>query len=240
MNLKQFTLSIAFILSAPFIVAVEHSNEMNFPHLVVRGESLLFKPADQLEISVGVMTEDVNPQKALQSNNEKMEQVVKELNGAGLTSKEYRTGQFQIRPVYTNPPQNAPIDWKQKIDHYEVTNSLHIKTENLPWAGKFLSVASQAGSNQIDHIQFNLKEPRQYRAEAIQKATENAIADAKVLAEAAQVKLIKARYVALDPNVNHFSAPRLMMAKMGTQGDVPLEAGDVEVRAAVEMIFEIN
>lgn len=235
-------LSLLFIALSSLINGVEHSHEMDFPHLVVRGEALLFKPADQIEVSVGVVTEDVNPQKALQLNNEKMAAVIKELNDVGLTTQEYRTGQFQVRPVYTNPPKDPPADWRQKISHYEVTNTLQIKTQKLDIAGRLLSVASQAGSNRIDHIQFDLKNPREFRAEAIQKATQNAIDDATLLAEASHVKLVKVRYVALDPSQNHFPAPRMMMAKFSGEAlsDVPLEAGDVEVRAVVEMIFEVG
>lgn len=219
--------------------AVEQKN--NFPQLVVRGEGILFKPADQLQITLGVVTQDVDPQKALTMNNEQMTHLIDSVSKVGLSRSEYQTGQFYIQPIYTQPPRDIPPDWHQKISHYEVSNNLQIKTQHLDLAGQLISAAAQAGANKISDIQFTVQDPRLYHAEAIEVAAKNAMSDAAVLAKATGVSIVGVRSVVLDHNQ---SRPFPMMAKANFDSyggeSTPIEAGDVEVRAAVDIVFEIS
>lgn len=213
------------------------------PKLLVKGEALLFKPADQMQLSVGVVTQHDDPQQALRLNNAKMAQVIKSLNQLGLVHTDYQTGQFQIQPIHTVPPKEPPADWKAKVSHYEVTNTIRIKTQRLDLTSEIILASSQSGANQIENIQFDLKDPRSYRAEAIKKATENAIADANILAKAAGVKLTGVRSLTLDQGHPVFSAPRALMYKASAESlseNTPIEAGAIEVRASVDMIFDIS
>jgi len=213
----------------------------HIPQMVVRGEGVLYKPSDQLQITLGVVTQDADPQKALSMNNEKMAQLIDRVATVGLSRSEYQTGQFYIQPIYTPPPKDIPPDWQQKISHYEVNNNLQIKTQRLELAGQLISAAATAGANKISDIQFTVKDPRPFHAEAIEVAAKNAMADAAVLAKATGVTIVGIRSIALD---HEQSRPYPMMAKANFDAfggaPTPIEAGDVEVHAAVDMVFEIR
>lgn len=211
--------------------------------LTVRGEATLYKAADQLRISIGVISQAETAEAALNDNNLKMAQVIKALEGKGLTKEDYHTGRFTIQPVWTQPPKGAVEDWSPSIASYKVTNSLSIKTDQIEKAGDFIDAASGAGANSIDDISFGMKDARSFRAEAITAASTHAMADARILAASSQQKLVRVLDISLDgaqpaPIVVHTSP--MAFAKMAGNGSFSsINPGDVEISAAVLMVYEI-
>jgi len=206
--------------------------------LSITGAATLKKPADQLTLSIAVVTDGDSAESALQQNNSKMQSLIAALQTQELTSKEYSTGQFSISPIYTPYPKNPPADWVQKIKGYRVTNGLIIQTDKIDHAGEIIDAATQGGANSVDNISFGLKDPRQYKQEAIRKATQNALQDAKDLADSAQLKLESINKIWLD-NAESV-APRMKGFATTMAAVPPLEPGDVSVNANVTIVFEIS
>lgn len=223
--------------------AMEHHRE-DIPRLYVRGAAELQKPADQLRISIGVLTEHADPTQALQDNTRRMRAVVDAVERVGLSDDEYETGRFQIRPVYSQGPprQQADHTWRPEIVAYSVTNTINVKTQQMQLAGQIIQSANRAGANSIDSIQFTLADPRVHRAEAIAVATANARSDARALAEAAGVRLEQVLEVRLD-DAQPIRPPQPMMAErmmaMDADGAPPISPGDVTVRASVNLVYRI-
>lgn len=203
--------------------------------LQVHGHAELKKPADQVSLSIGVVTEAQNARDAVEANNKKMNRVINALSEFGLEKKDYETGQFQVVPQYAPRPKETVENWKPKITSYQVSNSLKVKIAMLEQLGEILDSATVAGANSIGDIQFNLKDPREYRKEAITTATQNAVQDAKNLAEAAGVKLGNIISLTLD----QADIRPLFRAAMMNEG-VPIESGDVDVNAGVNITYEIQ
>jgi uncharacterized protein YggE len=215
----------------------------DLPKLTVRGEAQLDKPADQLRMRVGVVTEDAEATAALTRNSERMEDVISALEKKGLTEQEYETGRFSIRPVYERRPRNAAAQWRPQIIGYEVTNAVSIRTRKLELAGTLIEAANEAGANSIDSIAFDLANPRTHRAEAIATATANARSDAGILARAAGQRLVRIISINLDeagwrPPVPTMARTRIAAAEAGAAP--PIAPGDVTVRASVTLVYEIE
>ena len=215
------------------------------PKLVVRGEATLNVPADQMRLNVGVVTNADSADMALSENSTIMKRVEEDLKKSGLGENEYKTGQFQIQPRWSQPPRKQTADWKPHIVGYTVTNRLKIKTTKLDIAGDLIAAANNAGANTIDSIFFDLSEPRRYRADAIRTATANAIDDAVTLAEAASTELIRVLSMRLD---NVFSEPlRMRRERFSKESGIAMAApapvikpGEVTVRASVVITYEIT
>ncbi len=212
------------------------------PKLTVRGEAQLEKPADQLRLRLGVVSEAAEATEALNENSRRMSDVVAAIRKAGLDKAEYETGRFQIQPVHTRRPRAAGPDWRPQIIGYQVTNALSIKTKKLELAGELIEAANEVGANSINVIGFDLADPRQYRAEAIKAATANALADARALADAAGLELVRILSITLDeqrrqPLGGGFGGGRVMAAEAAIAP--PIAAGDVTVRATVRIVYEI-
>lgn len=242
MKKRFILLSLSFLFCALQLPVWAEDDFEKLPKLVVKGEASVFKPADQIEVSLGVVTADENSNVALNENNKRMHQVVANLKELGLDETDYQTGHFRIQPIYRQPSKNdRPEEVHQVIERYEVTNTIQIKTQKLPLADKIIGVAVQGGVNQVDQLNFNLNNPQLYRAEAIQLATQNAVSDAQALAGAAGVHLARILYLSLDHWQNYPHIPgAMMMTKAGGGNDTPVEAGNVEIHANVQVIFEIG
>ena len=239
-------LNIAVLFLLPKVESWADEFE-NTPKLVVKGEASIFKPADQMEVSLGVVTAGVNSSQALKENNQRMQQIIDNLRILGLDESDYQTGRFHIRPIYQKPPKGSEDEDHTLISRYEVINAIQIKTQKVALADKILNAAVQGGANQVDQVNFNLNNPQSYRAEVIKLATQNALADASALASAANVKLIRILNLSLD-HWQHFPGP-LMLAKR-SEGNVAmqsdhanqdvLEPGNTEIHATVNIAMEIG
>ncbi len=213
------------------------------PRLTVRGEAVLHKPADQLRVRVGVVTQADEATAAVKENSRRMADVIAAIRKTGLDKGEYETGRFSIRPLYSRRPRQADARWVRQIVGYEVNNTLAIRTKKLALAGKLIEAANEAGANSVDNIRFDLAEPRTHRAEAIAAATANARADAAVLARAAEVRLV--RIISIQLGNGGYRPPMPTMAMARAEGAAaaapppPIQPGNVSVQASVTMIYEI-
>ncbi len=218
----------------------------DIPKLVVRGNASLDKPADRLLLDLGVVTQQETPSGALQENSRAMDQVVKAIRKVGLEAGEFQTGHFDLQPVYSQRPMRAEVpDWQPKIIAYRASNSVHVKTKKLDLAGQLIQAANEAGANQIGSIGFDLADPRVHRAEAIKTATANALTDARTLAEAAGVVLVRIVSIDLDqfgyqPVQNYFGGGPMMRTAAAEAPPPPIAPGDVPVTAGVTVVYEIR
>lgn len=211
------------------------------PKLSVRGNANLDKPADRLLLNIGVVTQMESPTSALEENSRKMDQVVKAIRKVGLGEGDYQTGQFELQPVYQQRTMPTQADWEPRIIAYRVTNNVHVKTKKLNLAGQLIQAANEAGANQIGSIGFDLADPRVHRAEAIRVATANAIADARTLAEASGVNLVRIVTIDLDPfTYQPVFGGQMMRAAAAESMAPPVTPGDVTVTAGVTIVYEIR
>lgn len=225
-------------------IADPNGKPITVPQLTVRGEAVLHVPADQMRLSMGVVTAAVTADAALAENTEKMNDVEKALAGLGLTKDEYRTGQFQVQPQWEPRPRQPVAEWKPRIVGYTVTNTLKITTRKIERAGEIIEAGVKAGANDVGTISFELASPRNSRDEAIKAATANARADALSLSEAASVRLVRILSAQLDEAVarplivrmDSFSESALARAE-SAPGITP---GDIAVRASVTLTYQIG
>jgi uncharacterized protein YggE len=209
--------------------------------LSVRGHAEMFKPADLLTMSVGMVTQGDNAETALKENNTSTQNIIDSLGSLGLSENEITTGQFSIRPIYSERPRSSSSNWQPHIIGYEVTNSLNIKTDKIKLAGTIIDSATRAGANTINNIHFGLKDPRMYREEVIASAAAHAFADAQALSKSTRVTLHKVSSVSLDDAKMNPAIARIpYLAKDIEMATIPIEPGDVEVSAAVTIVYEID
>lgn len=215
---------------------IHHSNSV----ITLSAQGIIYKPADQLEMSIGVLTFKETAEDALHENTEIIDEVVKSLIAAELSADNYETGHFSITPTYTPYPKNPPEGWKQSINGYEVSNQILIHTDLIDSAGKFIDVASRAGANNINSVQFVLNDQRKYWKEAIALATTNAISDAQAIADAAGLRLLQIKSITLDNAQQLLSRSNLHSAKaMNNDSSPVIEAGNIKIVANVTIIYEI-
>jgi uncharacterized protein YggE len=211
------------------------------PKLTVRGTAELERPADRMQLAIGVVSEGDSPSSVLAENTTRMNAVVAAMRAAGLGKDEYETGRFQIRPKYAKRPRQPEPDWKPTIVGYEVTNTVRVKTRKLDLAGTLIEATTGAGANTAEVSRFDLEDERKFRGEAIREATANALADARMLADAASLDLVRIVAIHMDgpPVVRSQERPVMARAMAEGTGAPPLQPGSVTIRANVTVVYEI-
>lgn len=211
------------------------------PKLNLNASATIYKPSDELQMKVGVVTYGITAEEALRENSEKMRAVVANLELTGLGKGDYETSHFSINPTYTPCPKDPPADWRPSINGYEVTNSIHVHTKKLELAGNIIDQANQAGANSITDIRFGLSNSRDYWQEALTAAGANAVRDAQAIAGATGVRLI--RVLSISLNSTQVQSPQMNIAsfaKMAGSGAPPIEAGETSITASVSVVYEIQ
>lgn len=231
-----------FFFAAFIPLCALDAREQDIPKLTLSASATISKPADELQLKIGIVTLGLTAEEALQENSGKMREVIANLERIGFISDDYETTQFSIKPTYTPTPQNPPADWRPSINGYEVTNAILIHTKKIDWAGPIIDVANRAGANSITDIRFGLSSSRDYWAEAISAAGANAVSDAKAIAKATGVQLV--RVLSISLNHTQVKSPQLNLACLAKHASLesspPIEAGEVALEANVTIVYEIK
>lgn len=208
------------------------------PKLTLTASASIAKPADELQLKIGVVTYAETAEMALAENNARMGRVFDDLKRAGLDRDDYETNQFSINPTYSPTPKEPPPYWKPTINGYEVKNTIQIHTPKLDMAGTIIDLANKAGANSITDIHFGLRNSRNYWTEALSAAGANAVSDAQAIANATGVRLVRVLNISL--NHTQVKSPPLNFCSAARCAETPIEAGDVSIEASVTLIYEIG
>lgn len=213
--------------------------------LHVRGEAQLMVEPDQVSVMMGVSTEAAKAKQAMAENSRKMTAIIQQLDRLGITDKEYKTQGFRVQAVWSSRPKNANSHWRSKIVGYRVNNNLQLTTQRINEIGEMIEAVSEAGANKINSVHFSLSNPREYRAQAITQAMQNAKEDAQTLVNASGDRIQRTLSLRLDNT--EASRSRADVGMMRKQASFalqdapapPIDAGDITVRASVSVTYEI-
>jgi len=205
------------------------------PQLSVQGEARLSVPADQMIMTIGVITENKMANVALSQNNATIDKVLNAIKTLNLTDSKIETATFRIDPVWQPTPMSPTPDWTPSIIAFRVTNTLTVQTNDLLMAGNLIDATIGAGANKIGSLVFGLKDPNAARSKAIAEATAQAISHAKTVASASNVTLSQVMSISVDR-----AGIRPPIAFRAIQAETSVEAGDVDVTAAVTIDYAIE
>ncbi|MGI9345335.1 MAG: SIMPL domain-containing protein [Gammaproteobacteria bacterium] len=109
---------------------------------------------DLARITLGVRTEAKDAQSATSHNARLVQQVLDAIEALGIKPKQIQTKALSVAPRYQYQSGKAA-----EISHYEATNRLEVKLENLNRIGYVITAAINAGANMAHNIRFTLSDP---------------------------------------------------------------------------------
>ena len=195
---------------------------------------------DKVDISTGVTSEAKSAREALDQNTAAMTKVVAALKEDGIEPKDIQTVNFSVGPIYEQRPLDRSDGKAPVVVGYRVTNQVRITLNDTKKLGEILDKVVTLGSNQIDSIEFGVKEPEALKGEARKLALKNVTDNAKLYAEAAGVGLGPILSISEEDSAYYPrampAAARMDMAKEA----VPIEAGSATVEVRVRVSWELN
>ncbi|MHB8117162.1 MAG: SIMPL domain-containing protein [Methanothrix sp.] len=229
-NIRIVFLGIMLLLLvATSATAVEN----NMSKLIVQGEGKTSAAPDKATVVLGVQTRDASAAIAAAENARLMNETIDALLAAGIAENEIQTSSYSLGTA----SEDAPVmtGEKQKTPQFLASNTVTVNLNNIADVGKVLDAAVFAGSNHIQEVSFDLKDPQPQKDLALTLAIEDARRKAEVAAKAAGVKL--GRVLEISEGYGYVAA-----ASRSAAFDVatPILPGKMEITASVTMTYEIS
>lgn len=224
---------LAAALLFPLMAAADESSHGT---LVVSGRAEIRAVPDMAKFRVGVETRAETVDEAAQLNAEAMEKVRRALSGAGASSDQLKTVNFNV-----NPEWQYHRDGSRTLIGYRVVHTLEVTVTDLDRLGAMLDAALADGANQVSGPTFGIANPERLEAEALAEAVRRARAKAEVLARASGV------YLKGISHINeHVALPMSMpvaasfaVADMAERAVTEISPGEVTVTANVSITYKI-
>ena len=220
-----------------FGVSSTAAAEERISTISVNGEGVVEVAPDRATISVGVVTRDKNAAKVQGDNARIANEIIKAVAALGIDKKNIRTGNYSFHQYYRQESN------KRVADGYEANNTVTIIVDDLNLVGKVIDTSLLNGANNIDALEFGIKNKSALQNDAIRLAVRDARAKAEVVAAELGKNIVGVKNVSV--NAGYISAPRAnkaMMARAEADMSVetPIESGTLTCSANVHVEFEID
>lgn len=210
------------------------------PTLTVSGTAVVTAAPDQAKIHLAVISEGEDATDVARENARLTNAVIRALQGAGADEDDIDTASFRVEPMYDYKRQREGKP--PTIIGYRISNEVQVTTLDLDKTGELIGAGIEAGANRINSLQFTLRDNTAQRAEAIARAAAAARADATALAEAAGIELAGIQRIDLTPSyVQPVQRQLLGRSAVSMESAAPpINPGDIEVRAQVNIVYRID
>jgi uncharacterized protein YggE len=208
------------------------------PSLRVSGEGRTTAAPDVTVFALGVETTGKDVAGAVAEADRRMRAVSAALTGAGIASRDLRTTRYDVVPERRFDPQRGGPG---ELVGYRVVHELRVVVRggDPARAGVALDAAMQGGANLVHSISFEKEDLSPERARALAAAVTAARGKAEALAAAAGRAL--GEVVAVSEASGRAPVVPFRKAMVATEAaGAPLEAGELEVVAEVEVEFALR
>jgi uncharacterized protein len=188
---------------------------------------------DVATVTIGVVTQDQNLEKAQRENAQITQQVRDQLRAIGIEEDHIQTADYFIFPEYDY------VDGKQEFRGYQVTHSLKVTIDDISRTGYVIDTAVANGANRVSNIEFSVKNPYENYQEALRIALGHALANAQTIANTMNLNLdqtpVKITEIGSPPVIpfQTFSKTEVLGA-----ATTPVEPGTLETVARIEAQFQ--
>ena len=208
--------------------------------IAVSGEGRVSSPPDLAIVSFGVETTAPAAGPAVAENARKSTSLVEAIKKRLGAKDKVSTTQYSLSPVYEQRERvtTAP----PKITGYIASNVVRVELRDVTAVGALIDAATAAGANRADDLQFTLEERGPAHTKALAEAGKDALRQAQAAAAALNVELgrVLNANVGGGPIVYPKAFGRGMVAMAEASAPPPVEAGDVDVTATLQVTYEIK
>jgi uncharacterized protein YggE len=133
---------------------VFQEGEVKLKTISLTGSGSASAQADQATVNLGVQTNSLEANAAIQENADLMSAVIDAIKAVGVGEEDITTTSYSVYPEY---------DWTDEgrvFKGYRVTNLVQVTVKDLDLVGEVIDEAADAGANQINGISFGLSDSK--------------------------------------------------------------------------------
>jgi uncharacterized protein YggE len=147
------------------------------------GEAEITAQPDLVKISISIETHSKSASEAAEENAILANSVLKELYEFGLLEENIKTSSYRLNSYRKWEKEDSKNEQEQV--YFQAVNEIIIQTIQLDKTGNIIDLAVKAGANNINYINFELKDPTALMLQALTMATEHARSKADAIARGA-------------------------------------------------------
>ena len=208
------------------------------PTAISTGEGSVKRAPDRAWIQVTAESRARSPREAQKLNVAVMAEVLQKLRSSGLPPEAIQTRGYDLQP------EHDYVGGKQSLRGYVARNTVELRVDDMSRVGELLDLAVSSGATSVGNIRFDLKDRAAAEREALRLAVEDARRRADAAAAGAGMRVD--RIVRIEEHrMGVIPPPRPMFRTGVAQAEMaaaepPIEAGELEIRAAVTLIVAIR
>lgn len=233
------------LLALSLVAAAAQAQPLALPAprvVQVTGEGEMTVVPDRAQLSMAIEARNVELATAERSVNEATRAALAALRGLGLKDEDISTASYAVNPEYDW------VDNRQSFRGYLARREINLTLRDLTKMGDVMLKLTKAGVNQINPPVLQSSKLKQIERGALAAAMDDAVGQARVVAESLTMKLGPVRSVnvggsALPPPMPE---PRVMMMKasadaagMSGNEQTGFSAGVIRVESRVAAEFEL-
>ena len=188
---------------------------------------------DLAMLSLGVTAQAPTAAEALKNDSGRMNRVIDALRRMGLADQDVRTSGLNVQAQYAFV-QGQP----QRLTGYQASNQVTITVQDISRVGALLDAAVAAGADQVNGVNFSLKDAVAAEDQARLQAVAALKAKAELYAKATGYHVGRLVRLSEGGGVETGSPRPVMMARIAAK--TPVEAGTLDVRIEVDAVYELT
>lgn len=204
------------------------------PTIVTTGEGVVKKAPDRAFVTVAAESRANTAAEAQRLNTEATTSMVQKIKASGIPADAIQTTGYNLQPQFDY------ANGRQTLRGYVARNQVQVRVDTLSKTGDVITAAVATGATSVSNVQFDLKDRDSAEKEALRLAVRDARMRADAMAAGAGVEIGGVQRID-EQRDSAIPAPRPMaMAgiapmRVDAAAPVPLEAGEIEVRAQVTL-----
>ena len=207
------------------------------PVIVTSGEAVVKRAPDRAWVTIGAESRARTAQEAQRLNTDAMTAVIEKIKAAGIAPEAVQTTGYNLQPEFDYR------DGKQTLRGYVARNQVQVRVDTLATTGDVIAAAVSTGATNVSGVRFDLKDRDGVERQALRLAVQDARRRADSAASGAGVAID--RIIKIEEQRDVIDGPRPMpmamaMRSEAAQAAVPIEAGELEVRARVTLTAAIK
>jgi uncharacterized protein len=232
------SLGLAALLTSTLRAEDEEKAKMSKASTIrVQADATVTASPDQSVIQIAVVTQATKAEDAAKGNAEKADRIIQRLRKVLKTQTGISTINYSLSPDYRYPKEGG----QPQIVGYTASNTVEVRTTDLPKVGDLIDAAVGAGANNIQALRFELKDDAAVAARALAEAAKKARAKADAIAAALQLQVVRILSVEEGgPVVIPVQERTFAMARAEAAPPTPVEAGTIEVQASITLTVEVR
>lgn len=212
----------------------------SLPVLVVTGNGEVLAAPDEANVRLGIVRQASAAQSAQDQVNAVAQQILNEIRKLGVMPQDIQTARLVLSPVYA--PRSPESRDAPRIVAYNASNTVTVRLENLSLVGPVIDAGLRAGANQLEGVQFGLRNDLPSRQQALKQAVNEARSKADAMAEALRVNLGEVLEISEGGSVSPISRfdARAGAFEAAAQIPTPVSPGQIQVYANVTIRYRIS